>query len=309
MVGTGFTVFVLLVPLGLFLALVAGFAPRSFSFLIPTSVVLVFLAGLALLRARAHRLVDRVGLLLDLGGMIRRSSDTSSRLASFMDLAPHLALETDAQGRIVYLSGNLCRRWRSAGTESSDRRRPAHPLVAPDSTVAFSTFTKEILAGNQPGELQMNLRPDTGCDIPVRVRGHAIPGSTPGSVAGLRAVFTDISGEVEVSTTRQRERETNLREGNRKLRDIIEFLPDPTFVIDEQGEVVAWNRAMEELTAVPKEEMIGQGDHAYAVPFYGDRVPVLIDHFQDADLGDWRQMYNFVEINGDTLASIEATDR
>jgi len=88
---------------------------------------------------------------------------------------------------------------------------------------------------------------------------------------------------------------------HRRLVQTIEFLPDATFVIDAERRIVAWNRAMEELTGVPKEEMLGQGDYAYSVPFYGERIPILIDHFGDADLGSWRQLYNFVEINKDTL--------
>jgi len=35
--------------------------------------------------------------------------------------------------------------------------------------------------------------------------------------------------------------------------------------------------AMEKLTGVCKEDMIGKGDYAYAVPFYGEPRPVLID--------------------------------
>ena len=32
--------------------------------------------------------------------------------------------------------------------------------------------------------------------------------------------------------------------------EIIDFLPDATFVIDITGTVIAWNRAMEEITGV-----------------------------------------------------------
>jgi PAS domain S-box-containing protein len=67
------------------------------------------------------------------------------------------------------------------------------------------------------------------------------------------------------------------RESERRLADIIEFLPDATLVIDRAGRVIAWNQAMEEMTGVPADEMLGQGDHAYAVPFYGQRRPILID--------------------------------
>jgi len=93
----------------------------------------------------------------------------------------------------------------------------------------------------------------------------------------------------------------DLKAANLKLESIVEFLPDATFVINSRKEVVAWNRAMEELTKIPKKEMLGQGDYAYAVPFYGERLPTLINHFGDADISQWRQLYNFVEINRSTL--------
>ena len=64
---------------------------------------------------------------------------------------------------------------------------------------------------------------------------------------------------------------------HQKLLAIIEFLPDATLVVDRNKKVIAWNRAMEELTGVPKEELIGKGDYAYAVPFYGWQRPMLID--------------------------------
>jgi PAS domain-containing protein/GNAT superfamily N-acetyltransferase len=70
---------------------------------------------------------------------------------------------------------------------------------------------------------------------------------------------------------------SSLRISEQQLHDIIEFLPDPTFAIDRDGRVIAWNRAIEDLTGVRKEEMLGRGDHAYAIPFYGKRRPILID--------------------------------
>ena len=63
----------------------------------------------------------------------------------------------------------------------------------------------------------------------------------------------------------------------RGLADIINFLPDPTFAIDSQGRVIAWNQAMEELTALKAEEIVGKGNHEYGLPFYGERYPMLID--------------------------------
>ena len=67
------------------------------------------------------------------------------------------------------------------------------------------------------------------------------------------------------------------QESERRLTDIIDFLPDPTLVVDVEGRVMAWNRALEQMTGIAAEEMLGKGDHEYAVPFYGKRRPILID--------------------------------
>ena len=77
--------------------------------------------------------------------------------------------------------------------------------------------------------------------------------------------------------TEHKQAEEALRESERKVKDIINFLPDATFVINKDGRVIAWNRAIELMTGVSKEDIIGKGDCAYAVPFYGENIPILID--------------------------------
>ena len=52
----------------------------------------------------------------------------------------------------------------------------------------------------------------------------------------------------------------------------------PVFAIDCEGKVIAWNRAMEQVTGMSAHEMIGRGDYAYAIPFYGTPRPMLIDY-------------------------------
>ena len=77
--------------------------------------------------------------------------------------------------------------------------------------------------------------------------------------------------------TEQRRIREALRESEQRLADIIEFLPDATFAIDREGIVIAWNRAMEEMTGVKAPDIIGRGDYEYAITFYGMRRPILID--------------------------------
>lgn len=77
--------------------------------------------------------------------------------------------------------------------------------------------------------------------------------------------------------TRRKQFEETLKEFHKRLENIISFLPDATFVIDKEGRVIAWNRAIEAMTGVSAEEMVGKADYEYALPFYGDRRPILID--------------------------------
>ncbi|MFH0998063.1 MAG: PAS domain S-box protein, partial [Pseudomonadota bacterium] len=77
--------------------------------------------------------------------------------------------------------------------------------------------------------------------------------------------------------TKRKQSVEALRESQQQLADIINFLPDATFVIDKEGKVIAWNRAIEEMTGIGSAEMLGEGDYKYALPFCGERSPILID--------------------------------
>ena len=112
---------------------------------------------------------------------------------------------------------------------------------------------------------------------------------TSKSVDEMQAEIDRLNREV----ARLREIETQFyeagsRQNDQKLltarfHDIIEFFPDATFVVDLEGRVLAWNRGMEEMTGVRKADIVGHGDHAYAVPFYGHRRPMLIDLVNQGD--------------------------
>jgi PAS domain S-box-containing protein len=67
------------------------------------------------------------------------------------------------------------------------------------------------------------------------------------------------------------------QETQRRLTDIVDFLPDATLVIDAECRIIAWNKAIEAMTGFAAGEMLGKGDYEYALPFYGERRPILID--------------------------------
>jgi PAS domain S-box-containing protein len=78
--------------------------------------------------------------------------------------------------------------------------------------------------------------------------------------------------------------EDALKDSERRLADIINFLPDPTFVINRDGVVIAWNRAIEKMTGIMAAGILGKGNYEYAIPFYKERRPILIDLVLKPDL-------------------------
>ena len=90
------------------------------------------------------------------------------------------------------------------------------------------------------------------------------------------AQFTELSHQIR-QAIQQRQAEMSIRDHVRKEADIINFLPDATFAIDTRGVVIAWNQAMEMMTGVPASQIMGKGNYEYAIPFYQERRPILID--------------------------------
>nr|WP_320160278.1 PAS domain S-box protein [uncultured Methanoregula sp.] len=92
----------------------------------------------------------------------------------------------------------------------------------------------------------------------------------------LKGMIAELKHKLSISIERRRT-EDALQKSRQQLTDIINFLPDATFVIDVQGSVIAWNHAIEKMTGIMRADILGKGDYEYAIPFFGERKPVLID--------------------------------
>ncbi|HPZ43886.1 MAG TPA: PAS domain S-box protein [Bacillota bacterium] len=122
---------------------------------------------------------------------------------------------------------------------------------------------------------------------------------------GYEYPYYDVDGtmmvlSMNIEITVHKQYEEKMRAAHQRLMDIIEFLPDATFVIDQDKKVIAWNKAIEEMTGIKKKDMIGKRD--YAVPFYGEARPLLIDLVDIDDQSVFeKNNYKNVGRNGDTL--------
>jgi len=107
---------------------------------------------------------------------------------------------------------------------------------------------------------------------------------------------------MQQNITERKRAEAELSESRRRLADIIEFLPDATLAINLEGRIIIWNRAIEEMTGIPATEMIGKGDYAYTIPFYGEARHQLMDLvFEDKE--SIARLYPQITREGDTIVA------
>jgi PAS domain S-box-containing protein len=106
---------------------------------------------------------------------------------------------------------------------------------------------------------------------------------------------------------RQDWQEKLLRE-KKTIEGIIEGSPIPSFVIDNEHNVILWNRACTELTGFSAEDMLGTDKH-YA-PFYSLKRPMIADLIVDNDMESLSKYYGAKKIKkaDKVLGAYEATD-
>lgn len=168
-------------------------------------------------------------------------------------------------------------------------------LVHPDDRALLKKHASEMLKGRRktPYEFRLLNKDDDY-------------GWVMESVASIR-----YGGEPAVlgnciDVTQMKRAERTIKESEQRLSNIINFLPDATMIVDTNGEVIAWNRAMEEMTGVKADDMAGKGDYEYAVPFYGEKRPILINLVLNPD-EKAGEIYSHVKKERETI-TVEASN-
>jgi two-component system cell cycle sensor histidine kinase/response regulator CckA len=220
--------------------------------------------------------------------MLLRASE--ERFRSLVETTSDWIWETDAHGVYTYASPKVKD---ILGYESSEivGKKPSD-LMPPAEAERVAKIMFQYFEEAKPFiEFEnLNIHKD-GRMVVLETSGVPIVDEN-GQLTGYRGIDRDI--------TDRKHAEEELQESRRQLADIIEFLPDATLVVDKDGKVIAWNRAIEKMTGVKKEDMIGKGNHEYALPFYGDRRNILVDLVLHPDR-EIEKKYTAIQRAGDTL--------
>ena len=108
---------------------------------------------------------------------------------------------------------------------------------------------------------------------PVYLAARFVPSVFDGGNPGITVMFENITG--------QRQAEIALMENERFLFNVLQLSPTPKFLIDRNHKVVFWNRALEIMTKLKAEDMMGTTLQWKA--FYPGPRPCLADALLDGD--------------------------
>ncbi len=128
----------------------------------------------------------------------------------------------------------------------------------------FDTDSRMVVGGR---ELWVSVRLDPVTD-------------SKGNVSAVLGVTRDII---------ERKRVEELRESEVKLRAVVNGSPIPQFVIDRNHVVTCWNNALEEITRVKAEQVIGTNQQWKA--FYHEENPCMADLVLDGRTGQILETY------------------
>lgn len=191
--------------------------------------------------------------------------ERENRYRSVMNAAPDPVVVYDVNGQVEYLNPAFSQVF---GWEFEELKGKRIDFVPEENMPETIDAIKRLYAGETLRSMESRRFDRDGNILQIQVSASTFndpDGEPTGSVVILRDV------------TEKWELEQLLRESERKLYHIIDFLPDAVLVIDKEGTVIAWNRAMEKMTGVNAEAILGKGDYEYAIPFYGQRRRMLID--------------------------------
>ncbi|MDD4137113.1 MAG: PAS domain S-box protein, partial [Methanoregula sp.] len=145
--------------------------------------------------------------------------------------------------------------------------------------IGFEIFTHQArLHGSDEREWTCIRQDGTSISVDLTV---TVMKEAAGTITGYLCIAQEITDRKRV--------EEAFRISGLQMSGVIYNLPEATFAIDREGKVIAWNRAIEELTGVKAMEILGKGNFEYALPFHQDRRPMLIDLVaaDDREIESW----------------------
>jgi PAS domain S-box-containing protein len=217
--------------------------------------------------------------------------ESEARLRQIIDLVPHMIFVKDSDGKYLLVNQAVAECYNTSTKALIGKN---HGEFHPDEDELFNMLQDDHEVMSK-GETKL-IPEESFTDAQGNVRflqTIKVPFHTSGDQT--RAVLG-----VAVDITERKQAEKALMESERRLAQIIDFLPDATLVIDKDAKVIAWNHAMNAMTGIRARDMIGKAEYEYSLPFYDVRRPILIDLALHRN-PEIEEKYTIIQRLGDTL--------
>ncbi len=159
----------------------------------------------------------------------------------------------------------------------------------PEEAAAGMAFVKSVLETGVGGAFETTLINKAGRFVPYLI-----------SITRLMTPDGPVMMGVGIDITERKQAEEALKSAKKWFEDVLELMPDAILITDKDYKVIAWNRAIERMTGIPKADVLGFDHHAITVGFYGEVRKSLIDlvFVDDSELAS---KYSNVRRVGSTL--------
>ncbi|MGD9151184.1 MAG: PAS domain S-box protein, partial [Desulfobacterales bacterium] len=217
--------------------------------------------------------------------------ESAERNRMLLERLPESVVVYDMDGRAVFINSAF---EKTFGWSREDVLGKKIDFVPPELEAETQAAVKKLLADGEESvffETKRLTKEGDSLDVQINTAPFHDPS---GQKVGNIVILNDI--------TERKRAEEAIKNSEQRLAQIFNFLPDPTWVVDDEGRVVTWNRAMEKLTGTEANEMVGKGNYEHALPFYGKRRPVLIDLVRDWK-PEYEKEYLSIKKDGNNLVS------
>jgi len=218
-----------------------------------------------------------------------RASEKKYRTIFENSSIPTIIIEKDAK---ISLANNRFRQLTGFSQKEIEGKKKWTEFVAPEMADKLTNFLAECRAtgGQSTRQYFVSLVDKKKKSRYVSVHAAVIPRTR-----------RFILSYMEITNEPQRDNESEYEK--LQMSGVIYNIPEPTFAIDRNGRIIAWNRAIEELTGILSADILNKNNHEYAIPFFGERRSMIIDLIFSSDPEIEKMGYREILWTGNTLSA------
>lgn len=222
----------------------------------------------------------------------RELRESDARLRDLMATSPDLIWEADAAGTITYIGG-LAEEMLGISAEELVGSHFSE-TVHPDPASAAASWELWEASQREPGRIhraRFSLRHRDGSEVPIE--NLAVPRVVDGVFVGSRGAARDV---------RERARlEAELRESEKRYRDLVQTSPDGVWQADASGTFTFWSDTAAALTGYPPEAILGRHWSVVVGPQAAQDAAGLWHRLETGDGSVARARLNLLRRGGEEL--------